>query len=232
VPPGAPTRSTRTAAPGARHGVAVFGDSLVLQSWSYVQRIAGDRGQAFTGGAYGGTALCDWLAGIRTTLTRDEPAALVLAFAGNNLTPCTLSPSGERQYGAALVTRYRADVVRAVTEANRSHTRVFVVGPAAMRDARWNDHATRLRKMLRTVAAHHRGVTYLDAHAVLSPDGFRAQGPCLSFESEALGCHAGSIVVRNRDGVHLSSPVGGNGGYSAGGWRFATLLMRGIPNAA
>jgi hypothetical protein len=232
VPSGAVTRSARTAPPDARRGVAVFGDSLVLQSWVYLQRIASDRGQPFDGGAYGGTALCDWLPGIHNVLGADRPAALVLAFAGNNLTPCTLTPSGERRYGADLVARYRADMQRAIADANRVHTKVFVVGPASMRDPQWNDHATRLRTMLRDLAAHHHDVVYLDAHAVLSPSGYRAGGPCLAFETTALGCHSGSIVVRNDDGVHLSPPVGGDGGYSAGGWRFATLLMRGVRNAS
>jgi hypothetical protein len=209
----------------------VFGDSLVLQSWTYLQRIASDRGQPFTGGAYGGTALCDWLSGIRTALQRDRSAALVLAFAGNNLTPCTLTPAGERRFGSDLVNRYHADVLRAVAAASRTDTKVYVVGPAAMRDPRWNDHATRLRRMLRAVAEIHADVVYLDAHAVLSPDGYRASSPCRSFETAALGCRGGTIAVRDADGVHLSPPVGDNGGYSAGGWRFARLLLRGIPNA-
>jgi len=129
------------------------------------------------------------------------------------------------------VTRYRADAQRAIADAARAHTKVFLVGPAAMRDPVWNDDAARLRRMLRTLAANHPGVTYLDAHAALSPDGFQAARPCLPFENAALGCHDRSIVVRAHDGVHLSGPVGGNGGYSAGGWRFATLLLHGLPNA-
>jgi hypothetical protein len=232
VPPGAVTRAPKTASPSAQRGVAVFGDSLTLQAWAYLQRIAADRGQPFDGGAYGGTALCDWLGGIHKVLSREHPAALVLAFAGNNLTPCTLTPSGKRRFGADLVTRYRADAQQAIAEAAVAHTKVFLVGPAAMRDPVWNDDATRLRTMLRTLAAHHAGVEYLDAHAVLSPDGFQPAGPCLSFETAAFGCHDRSIVVRARDGVHLSGPVGGDGGYSAGGWRFATLLLRGLPNAS
>jgi hypothetical protein len=173
--------------------------------------------------------LCDWLRGIHDVLTTDRPAALVLAFAGNNLTPCTLTPAGRRRFGADLVSRYRADMEHAVADAGRVHTKVFVVGPAAMRDPQWNDHATRLRKMLRTLAARHDGVVYLDAYTVLSPSGYRAERPCLAFETDSLGCHDGAIVVRSDDGVHLSPPVGG---YSAGAWRFATLLMRGVRNAS
>ena len=156
VPAGAATRAARTASAEARRGVAVFGDSLTLQAWAYVQRIASDRGQPFDGGAYGGTALCDWLGGIHKVLTRDHPTALVLAFAGNNLTPCTLTPSGKRRFGADLVTRYRAVTQRAIADAARAHTKVFLVGPAAMRDPVWNHHATRLRTMLRTLAQLHR----------------------------------------------------------------------------
>jgi hypothetical protein len=230
VPSGAPTRSPHTSS--TRRGVAVFGDSLVLQSWAYLQRIASHRNQPFTGGAYGGTALCDWLQGIDTALTRDRPAVLVLAFAGNNLTPCTRTAAGERRFGAALAQRYRTDVERAVTAAERNGAEVFVVGPAAMRDTRWNDHARRLRKMLQSVADRHPHVEYLDARAVLSPDGFRVAGRCRPFETAGLGCRNGAIAVRDADGVHLSPPVGGNGGYSAGAWRFATLLLRGVPNAA
>jgi hypothetical protein len=121
---------------------------------------------------------------------------------------------------------------RAVADAQRVHTTVFVVGPASMRDRRWDDNATRLRRMLRSLAAHHHGVVYLDAHRVLSPSGFRRARPCLAFESASLGCHRGAIVVRSHDGVHLSPPVGGDGGYSAGGWRFASLLLHGVRNAS
>ena len=73
---------------------------------------------------------------------------------------------------------------------------------------------------------------YLDADQLLSPDGFQARRPCLAFETAALGCHNGLIVVRSPDGTHLSLPVGGDGGYSSGAWRYANLLLGGIPNAS
>jgi hypothetical protein len=230
VPPGAETRATGAAVPGGR-GVVVFGDSLTIQAWTYVQRIAADRGQAFDGGAYGGTALCDWMPGIEKVLRADRPSYLVLAFTGNNLTPCTLAPDGSRQYGAALVALYRRDTQRAITAARTAGTQVFVVGPPAMKNPVTDDDASQLQTAMRELAATNPGVVYLDAHEALSPDGFRFARPCLLFETASLGCRNGSIVIRSADGVHLETPSGGDRAYSAGAWRYATLLMRGIRNA-
>src|SRR6185436_2827673 len=117
VPARAKTRSPHTAASGARRGVSVYGDSLALTTWGYVQRIAADRGQPFHGGAYGGTALCDWLPAIKHTLQADRPAFVVLAFAGNNLTPCTRAADGRRQVRAPLVAKYRHDAYRVIVAA-------------------------------------------------------------------------------------------------------------------
>jgi hypothetical protein len=206
----------------------VFGVSLALQTWAYVQRIASDRGQPFTGGAYGGTALCDWIPSIERVLRDNQPAYLVLAFAGNNLTPCTRAAGNRRRFGAGLVALYRRDTQLVIAAARAAGTQVFVVGPPAMRNAVWNDHATGLRAAMHSLAATNTGVVYVDASAVISPVGYRATRPCLSFETAAIGCRGGAIVVRAPDGVHLSAPVGG---YSAGAWRFANVLMSGIPNA-
>ena len=231
VPRHARTRSTHTSARGARGGVNVFGDSLVLTTWSYVHRIAADRHQRFDGGAYGGTALCDWLPAIKRSLRADRPAFLVLAFAGNNLTHCTLGPDGLRQVGAPLVAKYRHDAYRAIVAARATKTRVFLVGPPAMEDRQWDEDAAGLRRAMRGLAAHNRDVVYVDAAKVLSPDGFRRRRPCLPFETRALGCVRGRVVVRSVDGVHLAPPIGGDGGYSPGSWRYANVLMRRIPNA-
>lgn len=232
VPPGAETRRANTSTPIERRGVAVFGDSLVIQAWSYVQHIAADRGQPFDGGAYGGTALCDWMPGVDKTLSDGRPAYLVLAFVGNNLTPCTLATDGSRRFGAALVALYRRDAQRAITAARAVGTQVFVLGPPAMKDPALNDNASSLGAAMRELAAINPGVVYLDANAILSPEGYRPARPCLSFETATLGCQDGSIVIRSADGVHLETPGGGDGAYSAGAWRYATLLMRGIRNAS
>ncbi len=229
VPSGAETRSPATAPPGAARGVAVFGDSLVLQTWDYVHRIAADRNEPFSGGAFGGTALCDWIPEIERVLTDHDPAYLVLAFAGNNLTPCTLTPGGTRRFGGPLIALYKREAQEVNTAARQVGTKVFVVGPPAMNYSAWNDHASRMRVAMHDLAVRNPGVTYLDANEVLSPGGYVADLQCRPFETEAFGCVNGKIVVRAADGVHLSSPVAG---YSAGGWRFANVLMRGIPNAS
>lgn len=229
VPPGAEAPPTAHAAPGARRGVAVFGDSLVLQALSYVQHIAKDRDQPFDGGAYGGTALCDWLPSVRRVMRTERPASLVIAFAGNNLTPCTRAPGGRRQYGAALARRYELDAQQAISAARAVGARVFLVGPPAMRDRVWDADAALLRSAMAGLAKRHAGVVYLDANELLSPNGFRAARPCQPFETAALGCHRGSIVIRAADGVHLETPLGGDRAYSAGAWEYAVLLMSGVP---
>jgi hypothetical protein len=229
VPRGARARAARTSAPGARRGVDVFGDSLTLLSWNYLHDIASARSQPFVGGAYGGTALCDWLPAITRSLRADRPAFLVLAFVGNNVTRCTLGAGGRRQVGAPLVARYRRDASRAIVAARATHTRVFLVGPPAMRESVRDSIAAGLRHALRGLAAHNPNVVYLGARSVLSPAGFRLRRPCLAFETPALACRGGTIAVRAIDSVHLAPPLGG---YSSGDWRYAKLLLHGVPNAS
>ncbi len=232
VPPGAEALVSKPAAVSESRGVRVFGDSLALQAWRYVQRLAADRNEEFDGGAYGGTALCDWIPAITRTLATDRPSYLVLAFAGNNLTPCTRAPDGTRRYGAALAELYGTDTQRAITAASRTGTQVFLVGPPAMMNPVSDDDSSRLRVTMQRLASSNPGVEYLDANAALSPHGFRVARECRSFETPALGCRDNSIVIRSDDGVHLATPAGGDRAYSAGAWDYATLLMRGIPPAA
>ncbi len=230
IPAGAMTAGPAPA-PGAGSGVAVFGDSLTLQAWTYVQRIAAHRAQPFFGGSFGGMALCDYLTAIDDTLRDHRPAYVVIAFVGNNLTPCTLAADGSRQHGSALVARYRHDAEVVVEHAHAAGAQVFLVGPPAMGNPVWNADATGLRGAMRRIARSHPGVVYLDANKEFTPDGFTATRPCLSFETPALGCHDGSIVVRDPDGVHFWVPMGGDQSYSAGAWRYATFLMSRIPPA-
>ena len=63
--------------------------------------------------SFGGTALCDWTAAIRDTLrSQAKPALLVLAFYGNNYTPCMGADSPDlptiEQGSTEFYARYRS----------------------------------------------------------------------------------------------------------------------------
>lgn len=203
--------------------VAVFGDSLTLQAWAYVDAIASAEGRPLSGGAYGGLALCDWLPVISDALNSSEPPRdIVLAFAGNNITPCLAAHDGGRLWGDELVTAYVRDA-RAVIEAARgAGTRVTIVGPPAMGVEPQATHAHLLRIAFERLAGES-GARFVDAGAALSPAGYTTTLPCLPFETEALGCTGGRIRVREADDVHLAAPDAA--GYSSGAWRWATLLL-------
>lgn len=205
-------------APG---GVAVFGDSLALQAWPYLQAIADHQGRPLYGAAYGGAALCDWLPTMRDVLLEERPAEVVLAFAGNNLTPCVAMPDGERAWGADLAARYVRDATRAIELARATGARVDLVGPPDMGVEPQATHARLLREAFERLA-RALDVDYADAASRLSSDGYDTTQPCLDFEGD-LGCTDGRITVRAGDGVHLSSPDAA--GYSAGAWRYAALLL-------
>jgi hypothetical protein len=204
--------------------VVVFGDSLTLQSWQYLDAIARARGQHLDGGAYGGTALCDYATVIGRQLRENRPDRIVLAFAGNNLTPCIAAPDGSRLFGDALVERYVQDADTVIALARDAGVAITLVGPPDMRSAQWDFHADRLRTRMSRLA-QARGVQYVDAAAALSPRGFEPDLPCLAFETEALGCRDGVIPARSDDGVHLAGPHDGDAGYSSGAWRYAGVLM-------
>jgi lysophospholipase L1-like esterase len=208
--------------PAAGGTVAVFGDSLTLQAWPYLEAIAAHRGQALAGAAYGGAALCDWLPELRRVLRAAAPTDVVLAFAGNNLTPCVSGPGGERLFGEELARRYREHARQAITLARAAGAEVTLVGPPAMRNPLGSAHAEALRTELRDLAGRA-GARYVDAAEVLSPDAYTDAQPCLPFETEQLGCAFGRIRVREDDGVHLSAPNAA--GYSAGAWRYAVAVL-------
>lgn len=210
--------------PPAQGDVAVFGDSLTLQAWPYLEAIAAHQGRALTGAAYGGVALCDWLPVLEDMLGEDPPAELVLAFAGNNLTPCVAASDGRRRFGDDLAAAYTADAETAIGLARASGARVVLAGPPAMRGPVGSAHGQRLQIAFARLA-QAADVDFVDLSEALSPDGYTRTLPCLAFETGELGCALGRIVVREDDGVHLSAP--NPVGYSAGAWRYAIALLEG-----
>lgn len=225
LPPGVGPR------PATRPVVAVYGDSLTVQAFDYVEQIAEARGWTVTGRAIGGTAPCDHVRPIEQTIAAIHPALIVVAFVGNAATPCMTGSGRVRPSPAATADRYRTDLTRIVADARRARVPLWIVRPPDMADPRYAAVGAALAPLWPQLAANAPGlVRILDARAALTPDGYRRDRPCLDFETAELGCRDGRVVVRFTDGLHLSGPARRTR-YSAGGWRYATVLVGELPQA-
>ena len=75
--------------------------------------------------AYGGTAVCDFLASMATDAVSWQPTAVVLVFSGDDFTPCMAGdPSGSPQY----YSKYQADIQTAIDIFRPHGTEVFLIG--------------------------------------------------------------------------------------------------------
>jgi hypothetical protein len=232
VPPGAydtlPEPIALVPARGARPRVAeLFGDSLVLQSYPYADAIARHRGYRLVGGAFGGLALCDERGSITSTLRREHPVVVILAFVGNALTPC-MRPDGRKPTLQATIAKYRADVKAVIDAAHRERAAVWLTIPPRMRERGRDATARALGAAWKEIAANDPTVQLLDAGAELTPNGFTARLGCLPFEDSTLGCRAATILVRAEDGTHLAAAFQ-HSGYSSGMWRYASVLTGSLP---
>lgn len=85
--------------------------------------------------AFPGTAICDWLPQLRTQLANEHPKTVVLAFAGNNLTPC-MRPGGRMLSGAELAGKYHRDAAQALGYAQTYGAQLVLVR-TPVGDPRW-----------------------------------------------------------------------------------------------
>jgi hypothetical protein len=198
--------------------VVVFGDSLTTGAASYLRDMADDEDQPIDVNALPGLALCDVIGEVEATLRDDNVDAVLLAFAGNNVTECVRALSGD-----ALADVYEADARRVVDLARQQDATVVFAGAPAMEAARFSEDAALINERFRAVADEHDSVEFVDTGESLSPDGFSITLPCLDGETFELGCVDGVIAVRNEDGVHFDDP--GADGYSSGSFRFARALL-------
>ena len=200
----------------------MYGDSLTVEAATYLEDLAGRRGLDLTGKWYFGTALCDWVEDALGEIGRD-PVAVVLAFAGNQVTDCVGGRSG-----AALGDLYEADARRVAAAGHAEGVPVVLVGPPDMADPLYRENAAMLRERFERVAAELAGVTYVDARPLLSPGGYAERLPCREDlgETPERGCEGGTIAVRHPDGVHWDAP--GDDGFSAGANRWAHVLLDGV----
>ena len=202
-----------------------FGDSLTESSVAELHTaFEATFGQPWSleVSSFGGTALCDWLPAIRDTLqSQVKPALLILAFYGNNLTPCmgaetqvTIAQGSTGFYG-----RYRSAMEQVAAWSAEARVPVVWVqtppraanvpgGPIGVRDGL-------------DALAREQGWRVLRAGlAVADPKGnFAAWLPCDRLDGSA--CVDGQVKVRSDDHVHFEPPANPSE-VSPGSRRWAT----------
>jgi hypothetical protein len=198
--------------------IALYGDSLTVDAIPALEFMTVDNDQQLVGQWFDGTAPCDFIDDITQRLDDSPPEMVVLAFAGNNVTPCVGGLTGD-----ALGDKYEADAEAVVAAAAEAEVPVVLVGPPAMADPSFEPRSAQVRERFAAVADRHDNVSFVDGREYLSPDGFSETLACLDGEDEAKGCIDGQIAVRNADGVHWDEP--GPDGYSAGSYRWAQAIL-------
>jgi hypothetical protein len=189
--------------------VILYGDSLSTEaSTAFVEELARTSDAEVVVRAVPGEAPCDALGAMRVDVEL-EPAVVVIQYVGNNATPCTRGPGGERLTGQALVERTEADIRTATELFATAGTRVVLVGgphaPGLPGDATL-EVAEAYNEVVNEWAGRDLGrVRYADAAAtVTDPDhGYVDRLPCRDDEGPAEGCVDGEVVVRAEDRIHF-----------------------------
>jgi hypothetical protein len=222
-------------APVAKSHVSVWGDSLALQAAGALRAEGRAHGLDVVVQAFYGFAPCDIEQYARRDIAK-QPDALVLAFTGNNLSPC-MQRNGKRITGASYYATYRRDIDALVAAAVAVEVPVLVVGPPAFPASENVPDRVELDTVLRAVVKAHRGARYVASAPVVSPGGYRRELPCLPGETAALGCTGAHITVRSGNGIHFDEPravpcpnsrESGGCRYSAGGHRYAKAILSGL----
>ena len=189
--------------------VILYGDSLSAEaSTSFADELAGTSDAEVVVRAVPGDAPCDALGTMRADVELD-PAVVVVQYVGNNATPCTRGPGGERLTGQALVERTEADVRTATELFATAGARVVLVGgphaPGLPGEASL-EVADAYDAVVNEWAGRDLGrVRYADAAAtVTGPDHrYVDRLPCRAGEGPAEGCVDGEVVVRAPDRIHF-----------------------------
>jgi hypothetical protein len=242
-PPGSRRSSTSSAGtvtttpalghPRGPSRVSVWGDSLSLQAHDALEAQGRAHGLNVAVSAFFGLATCD----VARAMMRDietVPDALVIAFTGNNISPC-MRRHGNQLTGPAYYAAYRRDTDALVAAAVARKIPVIVLGAPAFPSRHNRPDRAELNVVLREVAAAHPGARYVASGPFVSPRGFTNTLPCLPGESAALGCDNGRIAVRSANGVHFDEPRtvpcpnrADVCRFTAGGRRFANAVLAGL----
>jgi len=210
-----------------------------MQAEPYFKRLlaAADTSNTTYYSSHGGTAICDWMARMRTMSATMHFEAVALEFSGNAVTPCMASVG---YYTPAYYAKYRADTLAAIALWVPTGAHVFLIGAPITRQQEADPYWDALNlQYAQIAAADPQHVTFVDAGAAVEgPGGTYAQTlPCFIGEPCTGPVVDGvpSNVVRAADGVHFcpaaevreTCPV-----YASGAFRFADAMVRGLVSPA
>jgi hypothetical protein len=189
--------------------LAVYGDSLVMQTKPLLQALAGTRATAVDVWELSGAAPCDLLPTYGTRVLAFAAERVELAFVGNATTECMTSRIGGRPPGtltpaqrARIVQVYETDLEALVRWNRSAGVRTYLAVPPVMAPRTWHGQLTApLTAALTRLAARYPGDVRLNTapREALTPDG--------AYRSSML-LNGRTVPLRHRDGTHLHAPVG------------------------
>lgn len=233
---GVASASTSAAPPKLR--VAVFGDSLSVESRDYVSFLSASSNMQIDFFVFGGTAPCDWYSQMRTAKASGKYKVVVTAWAGNQNTPC--SKGNE-------FTMYDK-MIRTEKQIWGKTPLVLMVAPAPAPGAESFTQVSTARAVIRWTGTALGLKVYDPQPLFLNGAGVSGMtSPCIPGEACANipdpTTGAMSNPVRNADGLHFCPPTAayvptGNGlydgshplcnGYASGAMRYASGIIAAI----
>jgi hypothetical protein len=210
--------------------VDIYGDSVTWESEYYMVLALNSRADVHVH-VYPGAQVCQWFDDMRTTAAARP--SMVFITGG-------LWGARDCNHTSDLFRELQDDAGTAAVIFSHSRV-VFSADPPVLDSTEFaptmgSKHYGQVVAAYRKAASLHRNASYNDAASAVAPkDRFVWTRPCLSNETAAMGCTAGTIKVRQPDGIHLCPVTPEQPGhcpvYSSGERRFAAAVTRPAVNA-
>ena len=246
----------RAGAVGAAPLVLVYGDSLITQSQSMIDFQLGLEQVDAVTASFPGTAICDWTSLIASQAEALHPRLVVIEFSGNNYTPCMAGITTP----AAVASKYESDLSYLLWRLHLLGIPLLVATGPVLLEANgqtisrspdlslgqlpqgYSQAPDDITPMYESFVSWWQaqgwavGLIQSGAAVETASGGWTYVLPCLSFETAAMGCSNGQIIVRAPDLHHLcpgdiqmSSPDAGDcSAWSSGAWRFAAAISTAV----
>jgi len=150
-----------------------------------------------------GAALCDFTNFIAAQTAAAPPTVAVIAFSGNNDTPCVEDSDGNPLTGDALLAKYKADAEAVMTDFPPGQTEVLWVTPPGRAG---QDQEPPLAAIYQQVVGEYSNTMLVDGGKYLrdATNTYQYDLPCWSDELSLASCQGGQIDVRLLlDGFHF-----------------------------